>query len=225
MFTKEMSDGLFIYAEALVKRFNEGKTKDETPYIVTHCGHKYHHTWPALEDICIEDIAHALSQICRFTGHINRFYSVAQHSVLCSYICDPADALEGLLHDASEAYCSDINRPLKRSPGMEIYRYYEKICQNVISQKFNLNGEPASVKRADMDMLITERDSFYSKENTWENKKWNVGEDVNVSTQLKGDIIALSPKEAEQLFLTRFYELTGENKFYEQVYKEVEAGI
>ena len=87
--------------------------------------------------------------------------------------------------------------------------------------------EPDSVKRADMDMLISERDSFYSEDNNWENKKWNVGEDVNVEHQLKGKLEAWSPEEAERKFLTRFYELTGENEFYgsKRIYKKTDGSI
>src|SRR6266496_3875421 len=71
---------------------------------------------PKPEDVDIRDIAHALSNQCRFTGHTKEFYSVAQHSVLVSTFCAPEDAAWGLLHDASEAYLSDIASPVKKHP-------------------------------------------------------------------------------------------------------------
>lgn len=64
----------------------------------------------------IEDIAHALSLNCRFNGHIRHFYSVAQHSLMVANLMASlalGDPLEGLLHDATEAYMSDVPAPLK----------------------------------------------------------------------------------------------------------------
>jgi len=68
---------------------------------------------PASGDIHLLDIAHALSQICRYGGHTKQFYSVAQHSVLASRFIDPEHAKWGLFHDAAEAYLGDMTRPVK----------------------------------------------------------------------------------------------------------------
>src|SRR4051812_6540197 len=71
---------------------------------------------PRPADVDIQDIAHALAFQCRFGGHVKEFYSVAEHSVRVSLICAHEDAKWGLLHDATEAYLSDIVRPVKRDP-------------------------------------------------------------------------------------------------------------
>lgn len=116
--------------------------------------------WPldAREDeIRLEDIAHALSQLCRFAGHTRTFYSVAQHSVVVSRLCPPEAALYGLLHDASEAYLGDVVRPIKHTAIWEGYRAAEARLQALIYRRFGLDPvEPASVKAADLTALHAE---------------------------------------------------------------------
>jgi len=97
--------------------------------------------WPLLpnpDDIRIDDIAHALAHQCRFAGHTRLFYSVAEHSVRVSQLCRPEDALWGLLHDASEAYLSDVPAPLKELPEFEPYRAAERNLQGAVAQRFGL---------------------------------------------------------------------------------------
>lgn len=82
---------------------------------------------PRPEDFCIEDIAHSLSQLCRFTGHTNRFYSVGEHCLNVSYLVDtsrtdPETAFWGLLHDVHEAFIGDISTPVKRAFGPMVTR-------------------------------------------------------------------------------------------------------
>src|SRR6266516_6511979 len=84
--------------------------------IITHTGKWFDVFNPKHEDVDLEDIAHSESMQCRFTGHTKQFYSVAQHSVLVSQNCPSEYALAGLMHDASEAYLSDIARPIKKHP-------------------------------------------------------------------------------------------------------------
>ena len=87
------------------------------PWIQTHLGIQFIVLEPRFENIHIGDIAHALSMNCRFNGHCKDFYSVAEHSVHVSRILDddPNLALWGLLHDASEAYITDLPRPVKNA--------------------------------------------------------------------------------------------------------------
>lgn len=109
------------------------------------------------EDIDVRDIAHHLAHQCRFSGATRFHYSVAQHSVLVARNCPAADALWGLLHDASEAYLVDLPRPLKRLPGMEAYREAERQAMRAVCLRFGLPlEEPESVKRADLLLLSTE---------------------------------------------------------------------
>ena len=86
------------------------------PAITTWGGHLFDLSDPKPEMIDIEDIAKALSCICRYTGHCNDFYSVAQHSILMANLSEFdsfGTPLQRLLHDSAEAYIQDIPRPWK----------------------------------------------------------------------------------------------------------------
>jgi len=125
--------------------------------ITTYSGVLFWPLLPNADDIRIEDIAHALSNQCRFAGHTHVFYSVAEHSVRVSHLCRPEEALWGLLHDASEAYLSDVPAPLKELPEFEAYRTAERSLQRVIAQRFGLPPEePWSVTEADRTVLRIE---------------------------------------------------------------------
>ena len=103
----------------------------------------------------IEDIAHSLSMQCRFGGHIPRFYSVAQHSVLCSQIIEPEYALGALLHDTSEAYLMDIPTPLKNL--LPEYKSMEDRLMRVAANKYGFEYPlNPSVKAVDSKMLNIE---------------------------------------------------------------------
>lgn len=118
---------------------------------------------PRQEDIRIGDIAHALSLMTRANGHFREFYSVAQHSMDCAALAEAEGweertVLACLLHDASEAYLSDITRPVKL--GLPEYRKIEKRLQDAIYAKFIPGGltreEEGIVKRIDDTCLYYE---------------------------------------------------------------------
>lgn len=99
---------------------------------MTVSGHWIDFLDPDPREITIEDIAYGLSGECRFANHLNEFYSVAQHSILVSRLCE--NPLAGLLHDASESFTRDIPSPLKKlCPKLQII---EKRLQEVIFNKF-----------------------------------------------------------------------------------------
>jgi uncharacterized protein len=124
-------------------------------WIQTYTGKKFTPFAPRPEDVCIEDIAHALSMLCRFGGHVSEFYSVADHSIRVALECNPEYRLLGLLHDASEAYLVDVPRPIKQK--IDLYREVEANVQGVICQRFGLPLIwPNLIHEIDNRMLLTE---------------------------------------------------------------------
>ena len=178
----------------------DGFDKDE-PWLQTYSGRRFNPTKPNPEAIVLQDIAHALSMLCRFNGHCHHFYSVAQHSVLVSHICNGEDALWGLLHDASEAYLTDLPRPLKRSGKMDSYIEFEHQMQKAVCKRFGLpEKEPYNVKRADTILLATEaRDLMSPRHPDW----------IQPTNPLPFKIEPWDPKQAEWEFLERFKQVTG----------------
>lgn len=129
---------------------------DPYTFIETYTGKHYRFQHPAPEMICKEDIAHALSRICRFTGHVHDFYSVASHSLLVAALVPLEAKLYALLHDATEAYVGDVSSPLKKLLG-DVYAEYEGRAQLAIAKHFNIDFQPpAIVKLADSHALYLE---------------------------------------------------------------------
>lgn len=116
-------------------------------YITTYLKKHVDPTSASADDIDIVDIAHALSLLCRANGHFDHFYSVAQHSLNCAKEAKARGYSERvqlgcLLHDASEAYLSDVTRPMKAQ--LQKYLAIEEKLQNTIFNKWitpSLNQE------------------------------------------------------------------------------------
>jgi len=124
--------------------------------ILTNSGRYFDFNNPEGFEFVPEDIAHALSHLCRFTGHVETFYSVAQHSVHVADLLPNQYKLEGLMHDGTEAFLTDISSPLKRM--LPDYKAIEKRVERALAKAFNLPFPMSPlVKDADSVMLMTER--------------------------------------------------------------------
>jgi uncharacterized protein len=169
----------------------------------TYTGNKFWPMDPRPEDVNIKDIAHSLALSCRFNGHCNLFYSVAQHSVFVSELVKPPQALAALLHDSPEAYLGDIIPPVKLFlPNIE---KVERKLEEVIFQRFGIEHyDNKEIKHADKIALYTEmRDLMSNPPETWR-------EFEDYKTQLpKNKIIALNSEESEKLFLKRYQKLSA----------------
>lgn len=165
-------------------------------WILTYTGRQFWPLAPRAEDVDLEDIAHALAHLCRFAGHCRVFYSVAQHSVHVSERVHSRYALEGLLHDAAEAYLCDVARPIK--PALAGYEAAESQLMAVIRARFGLTGlELGGVQVADRRMLCTERRDLMHP-NHWP---------VDPASCYPEPIVPWTPAEAKARFLARFEEL------------------
>lgn len=171
-----------------------------THWIQTVSGRKFDLLCPRVADINIGDIAHALSLLCRFNGHVPRFYSVAQHSVIVSRLCEPRYALAGLLHDAPEAYIGDITRPLKDL--LPDVRLIEANIYRCIAERFGLEPDiPDAVHQADSAVLHAEAKQLigYDADNWC--SRLPPAADIRI-------VEPWSPETAQREFLKRFDYLT-----------------
>lgn len=132
-------------------------------YIQVNSGRSFYVLDPRPEDIVVQDIAHSLSNLCRFTGHGDRFYSVGEHSVHCARIArklglTTLQQLYALGHDASESVMNDLARPVKQN-----IPQYKEIEDNVMKVMWEVMGlpEPSEedyhiVKMLDNTLLLHE---------------------------------------------------------------------
>lgn len=151
------------------------------------------------EDINPRDIAHALSLLCRYGGHVDRFYSVAEHCVLMSEVVAPEFALHALLHDATEAYVVDVPRPVKRY--LTNYQNIEDDVWLAITEHFGIDPRlPLEVTEADNRIILTERNALMSNAE----KRWAMDE---IYTPLPVEVIGLSSEFIEDVYYKRLMEL------------------
>lgn len=186
---------------------------DMETYRSTYSGLVFDFVNPTEDMIDIEDIAHALSQLCRFTGHCDRFYSVAEHSLIGALIFMERKqdelAFEFLMHDAHEAYVGDLSTNLKKL--CPDFKVIEERVDKVIRKKYNMESIiPIEVKRMDTTMLATEKKNLLYNHRFVE---WNVLKGAEVLDEdFRADTLTIT--EVRQLFLDTFDMLmqsTGRN--------------
>lgn len=171
-------------------------------WIQTRSGIHFDVIEPRAEDLDIADIAHALSLKCRFNGHCEVFYSVAEHSVRVARILPPVMKLHGLLHDGAEAYLPDVPRPIK--PLLVGFRMIEAGIERAILGKWEavslIHKSWQEVKCADNILLATEARDLMGDPQDWQLPEPPLAE----------RIIPWSPAQAEYAFLYLFAMLSAE---------------
>lgn len=190
----------------------------EGEWMQTFTGRKFFPQDPRPEDICVSDIAHALSMACRYAGHTKHFYSVAEHSILmfnhglaaCQRLADKGcmdqsqryahAAVVALFHDAAEAYTSDLPRAVKQAV-KSVWGPVEKTIEAAIWMHFGLVKEVAAhqmlVKEWDQRIVPTERSVLMRREEVWAHDSL---------TPLPVEIKCWSPERAKQAFLLAYWE-------------------
>lgn len=167
-------------------------------WLQTFTGRKFWPIDPCADEVSIDDIAHALSMLCRYSGHCLRFYSVAEHSVhVAQWLFDngyPYEAvLAGLLHDATEAYVADVPRPLKQS--LPTYKDAESKVWRAIAARYGLAAElPAEVHEADNRILADEI------QQNMKPMEWHANHDDPLGVELQ----FWTPAQAEHEFIAMF---------------------
>lgn len=180
-------------------------------WMQTYTGGRFYVTDMARTKFALRDIAHALSNMCRFGGHTREFYSVAQHSLMVADIVKarggtPVQELWALMHDATEAYMIDIPTPLKAT--LAGYKKREDKLMQLIADGLELppHGEdnllPAIVKLADGVALVTEARQLVHGTSKW-TKAYRKIRAYQVT------ISPLSPAEVELEFLKRYRDIVS----------------
>lgn len=178
-------------------------------WILTHTGRKFDPMEPRAEDVDTLDIAHSLAHLCRFNGHVSRFYSVAEHSVHVASLVSRENQLAGLLHDAAEAYIGDITRPLKGALNEltdGVLRIIEQGVHIAVCDRFGIPYTiPDEVHRADMIMLATERRDLMPADG----ELWSCLTGID---PIAATLNPLPPDRAKALWLDTFEALGGNLK-------------
>lgn len=170
----------------------------ENPWIQTYTNKKFDLVSPDPDSICIEDIAHALSHQCRYTGHTRKFYSVAEHCINVARLVAPGQELAGLLHDATEAYTGDLNTPLKRMCP-DFIKVQDNI-ERVLCEKFEVDYPyHESVHVADRACLVRENEMLFDfAVDNWTER---YRQDVELD---RCWILGLPPDQAERYFMLHY---------------------
>ena len=171
------------------------------PTIATYSKSYFNFVDPDSTPVELVDIARGLANTCRYGGQVSRFYSVAEHSVLASYLVEPEHAYDALMHDAAEAFIGDMPKPLKVM--LPDYMRFEEIVENSIFRQFSVtNPLPQEIKTVDIQMLILEKEQLLGNYDLW---SWTEG----VPRPRHIEIKCWSPSAAYAQFLARYSEVRG----------------
>lgn len=168
------------------------------PTIMLQSGATFDFLDPWSSDFTIEDIAHGLSNLCRYAGQCRSFYSVAEHSLYVSRVAKGYE-LQALLHDAAEAFLGDITRPLKQL--LPEYKAIEQEVERAILARYGLPGQiPREVKWADLRVLAAEQAQIMpSGTDAW--ARTGGIEPADIAIKL------MRPERAKAAFLRQYWKL------------------
>ena len=183
---------------------NRKSTHGARAWRQTYGGDQWFPLDPRPGDFAIQDIAPGLSLLCRYGGSCRFFYSVAEHSILCSSFGDPAFARRRLMHDAAEAVLGfDLAGPLKNHPAFAFIKPIEHAIEEALWEQFDIR-EPGDYKAIDTRMLLDERKVLFGKPpDVWEVAKLGL-------EPLGAPVLGTSSRLVEDLFMQRFEELFPE---------------
>lgn len=186
------------------------KADTDFNYISTYTNKRFHFMNPFEDEVCIEDIAQALSNMCRYSGHVKKFYSVAEHSViLADFVMEKYDnadmALTALFHDASEAYIVDVPSPIK--PYLTNYQEIEDGISKVINKVFNISPMCTIIKELDTNIICDEAKVLFKSVPDWVKYYKEIGVTLKLYT----------PDEAREVFMSKFEELIYARE-YQRIY-------
>lgn len=171
------------------------------PTIMLASGATFDFLDPWSSDFTIDDIAHGLSQTCRYAGQCRLFYSVAEHSILVSRLVPEEFALEGLLHDATEAFIGDITRPLKQL--LPDFKAIEAKVEEAIAARFRFKpGYKKAIKPTDLRVLAAEQQQLMPAGCA----DWAKADKI---IPAKVTVRGLEPAAAKAAFLSRLEEITA----------------
>ncbi len=167
--------------------------------ILLESGEFYSYVNPQANKWTIEDIALSLGHLCRYSGQVQKFYSIAQHCYLVSYAVDQEFALDGLLHDGVEAFMVDIPTPLKML--LPDYKQIEAEHEQEMFSRFGLEYpmNPA-VKKADTELLCAEVRDMKAKHAHWDRYS-------HINVDHIAHIDPWTSAKATKMFLQRYYQL------------------
>ena len=150
---------------------NQGNTNVERFFLPTYSGKRVDPANADFDQICWLDISHGLARQCRYAGQTRRHYSVAEHCVRMSRVCSPENKKWAIGHDAPEAYCIDLPRPIKMQSNLrKIYGELENGIYLKICEKYGMDPKiPEEIKLLDEAILYVELPLMFLKDSALRN--------------------------------------------------------